>query len=155
MAGVLPLYAGMTALSEYGDVFHKGQSLTDRSAGAVRNLDLALSSPLGYATHADLPGPFLVNSAVEAGWIGVAFLLIFLAKTASQLDLLNRRLGSERAVRTGILVFLGALSTVMVFNDYQMSNYAGLLLLGLLYRMFRIRNDEHTQTHGVPGAVAA
>jgi hypothetical protein len=132
----------MTFLSQYGDAFHKTDSLTNRTLGAGRGLDIALSSPFGYVSHADLPGPFFVNSAIEAGWLGVVFLVVYLARTARQLGLLTSHYPRMSAVGIGTLLLLGTMSTVIVFNDYQMSNYAGLVLLGLLYRLLLIRNEE-------------
>jgi hypothetical protein len=140
--GVLPFFAGMTFLSQYGDEFRKGESLKVRTMGASQSLDIALVSPFGNAGHADVPGPLFVNSAIEAGWLGVVFLIVYLARTARQLNLLSRRHPTQSAVGIGTLLLLGTMSAVIVFNDYQMSNYAGVVMLALLYRMLLLRNAE-------------
>lgn len=145
--GLGPLFDAITFVARYGDFLNKGVSLTTRGNSADVSIDSALASPLGIAVHPDVPGPWLVNASLEAGWLGVLFLLVFLWKLATQLEILNRRTGPVSDARIGSLLLLGAMSTVMVFNDYQMSNYAGVVLLAFLYRLVLIRNEESDRIH--------
>lgn len=139
--GLEPLMNGIAAIAQFGDFFTKTASLTDRSSGAIANFDAALFSPLGSATLSDIPGPWLVNSALASGWLGVLMLVWFLRRLGQQLDIFhsNSRLLSAR--KLGSLLLLGALAMVIVFNDYQMGNYAGLVLLGFIYRTIQLRNE--------------
>ncbi|MGC2030978.1 MAG: hypothetical protein WA642_13250, partial [Steroidobacteraceae bacterium] len=142
-----PLMNAFEYLSQYGDFFHKGASLTDRTGGAVLNMGAALGSPWGSATISDIPGPWLINSALAAGWLGVLSLILFLVGLGKQLDVFyaNSRLRSTRAL--GVLLLLGALAMVVVFNDYQMGNYAGLILLAFIYRTIQLRNQRDDVEH--------
>jgi hypothetical protein len=139
--GLEPLMNAFEYLSQYGDFFHKGASLTDRTGGAILNTGAALASPWGSATISDIPGPWLINSALAAGWLGVLLLILFLVGLGRQLDLFyaNSRLRSARGL--GVLLLLGALAMVVVFNDYQMDGYAGLILLAFIYRTIQLRNQ--------------
>lgn len=145
--GLEPLMNAFEYLSQYGDFFHKGASLTDRTGGAVLNMGAALGSPWGSATISDIPGPWLINSALAAGWLGVLSLILFLVGLGKQLDVFyaNSRLRSTRAL--GVLLLLGALAMVVVFNDYQMGNYAGLILLAFIYRTIQLRNQRDDVEH--------
>jgi hypothetical protein len=148
--GLQPLFDGITYVAQYGDFLNKGASLTNRGTGAVANMDTALASPFGSPVLSDIPGPWLVNTALGAGWLGVLLLLVFLGQLAGRLELLNRTCGPLSAPRIASLLLLGTMSTVVVFSDYQMSNYAGLTLLGIAYRMIGLRNDEITsRAHGI------
>jgi hypothetical protein len=145
--GLEPLMNAFEYLSQYGDFFHKGASLTDRTGGAILNMGAALGSPLGSSTISDIPGPWMINSALAAGWLGVLFLVLFLAGLGKQLDLFyaNSRLWSTRAL--GVLLLLGALAMVVVFNDYQMGNFAGLILLAFIHRTIQLRNRRDGTEH--------
>jgi hypothetical protein len=139
--GFDPLLEGIAYLAQYGDFLAKNVSVTDRGISALANTDIALVSPLGSTMRSDLAGPWLVNAALEAGWLGVLFLLVFLRKLGGQLEVLKTHCGPLSAKRFGSLLLLGALSVIVVFNDYQMSNYAGLVLLGFIYRTVQVGNE--------------
>jgi hypothetical protein len=127
-------------ISQYGDFLSKGTSVTARGQGAVTNTDAALISPLGSDTTAEVPGPWLSNSALNAGWLGVLFLIWFLVRLGRELDVFYTRSPRGGTQRFGCVLFLGVLATVLVFNDYQMGNYVGLVLMAVMYRTIRARN---------------
>jgi hypothetical protein len=145
--GLEPLMNAFEYLSQYGDFFHKGASLTDRTGGAILNTGAALASPWGSSTISDIPGPWLINSALAAGWLGVLLLILFLVGLGKQLDVFhaNSRLLSARGI--GVQLLLGALAMVVVFNDYQMGDYAGLILLAFIYRTLLLRNQRDGVEH--------
>jgi hypothetical protein len=138
--GLEPLMNGFEYLSQYGDFFHKGASLTDRTGGAILNMGAALGSPLGSATISDIPGPWMINSALAAGWFGVFLLIAFLVSLGTQLDAFQTNSPPRSVGRLGVLLLLGALAMVVVFNDYQMGNYSGLILLAFFHRTIQLRN---------------
>lgn len=131
---------GFEALSQYGDFLGKSESLTTRGSSAVVNMMSAITSPVGAIERPDLPGPWLINGTLAAGWLGTICLIAFLIALARQADLLSE--GSELLSfrRVGAMVFLGVLTTIVVFNDYQMNNYAGLVLIGFIHRSLLIKN---------------
>jgi hypothetical protein len=140
-AGFDALFQAISFVSRYGEFLNKSESLVSRAGGAVVTMDTAVTVPLGGEFHPVLPGPWLVNSAIEAGWLGVVFLVVFLGRVASQLVILNRNRAQFSRPRIAGLLLLGVLTTVTVFNDYQMSNYAGLVLLGFIYRLILVSNE--------------
>jgi hypothetical protein len=127
--------------SQFGDFLSKSSSASARGAGAVNITDAALISPFGSATTSELPGPWMSNSALTAGWIGVLFLLWFLVKLGRELDTFERFTRPFSPQRLGCVLLLGVLATVIVFNDYQMSNYAGVVLVYVVYRTLQSRNQ--------------
>ena len=129
-----------SSISQYGDFLGKGRSLTSRTHSAVGNADAALAAPFGSATTADLPGPWLVTSALAAGWLGDLLLIWFLVKLGRQFEVFHAHSTPFGAQRFGGVLFMGALATALVFNDYQMSNYAGLLMMAFIYRTMHLRN---------------
>jgi hypothetical protein len=140
--GLGPMFDLLGAAGQYGDFLNKGASLTTRATGAEATLTEALASPLGAATHPEIPAPWLLNSTLVAGWLGTFFLCWFLAKLAARLEILDRHTRLVSADKIGILVLAGALSTVLVFNDYQMSNFTGIALLAFIYRQLTVRTAE-------------
>ena len=131
-------------LSQYGDFLSKSKSATSRGQGALTNSDTAMASPFGSDTTSDIPGPWLSNSALAAGWLGVIFLLWFLVRLGRELQDFYERSPRFGAQRVGCILFFGVLATVLVFNDYQMGNYVGLVLMGFVYRTMRLRNNAET-----------
>lgn len=144
--GLDPLFKAVSFFAQYGDFLNKGESLIERSQGAVTTLDTALSSPFGAAKHPGLPGPWLINATAEAGWLGAMFLILFLAKLATQVTILNRHTGRLSLQRLASVLLLGVLSTVVVFNDYQMSNYTGLVMVGFISRLIGLINQAENKT---------
>ena len=148
-AGLEPLLNAVNYAAQYGDFLNKGESLSNRAVNSGVNLDAAMATPFGSSTHPDLPGPFLINSTLEAGWLGLLMLLIFLGQFAAQLQIMNTNLRAFDPRRIGTYFLLGAMSTIVVFNDYQMSNYAGIALLGFLYRIICINNERSSSAHAL------
>lgn len=128
-------------LSDYGNFMSKEKSFTYRAGGTASSLAGVASAPLGSTKLPELPGPWMVNGALAAGWLGAIMLVVFVFKLAKQLDILNANHGGQLNVRLGSLILIGALATVIIFNDYQMSNYPGLVLLGIVYRMIEAQNE--------------
>jgi hypothetical protein len=139
--GLASVLAILEALSQYGDFMSKKTSFTQRAGGAAASVGNVAGSPFGSTALPDIPGPWLVNGVLLAGWLGALMLLLFLRQLAIQLETLDARHGRLLNVRIGTLLVIGAMTTVIVFNDYQMGNYPGLLLLGILYRMLEAQNQ--------------
>jgi len=152
--GLQPLVQGITMVSQYGEFLSKGESLRDRVGGAVLNLNNAIATPFGAREHPDIPGPWYINSVMEGGWLCVVFLFFFLARLAKDVSTLQQRVRSGSVVNFASVLLLGVLSTVVVFNDYQMSNYAGIVLLAFIHRMIRVRNLEQDEPEREPAIVA-
>ncbi len=129
-------------ISQFGDFLSKSASVRDRGAGAILNMTNALRSPLGSASIAEVPGPWLVNSALAAGWLGVMCLVSFLIKLGRELDSFYARCPRLGAGKAGSLLLIGALASVLIFNDYQMGNYVGIVLLAVIYRTLQLANQE-------------
>lgn len=142
--GLDPLFRAVSFFAQYGDFLAKGESLARRAGDAVITLDTVLSAPFGTTNHPNLPGPWFINGAAEAGWLGLVFLLFFLGKLARQVTILNRHSGRLSTQRLASVLLLGVMSTVVVFNDYQMSNYAGLVMLGFISRYFALKNEAES-----------
>jgi hypothetical protein len=140
--GLDPLLDVIEFIQQYGTVFAKTSSLAARSSGAIATMDAALGSPFGSRVLAEVTGPWLLNAALEAGWIGVALLLLFLGKLASRLELMKLNRGAIDRSKLACFMLLGSITTVVVFNDYQMSNYAGIALLAFLYRIIELRGAD-------------
>jgi hypothetical protein len=131
--------------SQYGDFLSKSTSASARGAGAVSNTDEALLTPFGSTASTEVPGPWLVNSALAAGWLAVPILIWFLVRLGRELSDSYARTRPFSAPRLGTALLIGALATVLVFNDYQMGNYVGLVLLSMIYRTLRSRNERHAR----------
>jgi hypothetical protein len=139
--GLSSVVSFISFLSDYGDFMSKEKSFSARAGGAASSLSGVASSPLGSPTLPELPAPWMINGVLLAGWLGAFMLVLFVWRLAKQLDILYANRGRDLSMRAGILILIGTLATVITFNDYQMSNYPGLVLLGLVYRMIEARND--------------
>jgi hypothetical protein len=139
-----PLLDAFTYLAQYGDFLNKTESLTSRTGGAITSATLVLTSPLGSETRPDIPGPMLINAALGAGWFGVVLLLVFFRRLGRQLEAFSASSRPASARRIGVYLFIGSIATVLVFNDYQMNNYAGLIQLAFIYRLITSRNSAES-----------
>lgn len=140
--GLGPLFDVVSRAAQYGDFFQKQVSFETRANGADVTVNTALGSPFGAAVHPEVPGPWFINSVLEAGWLGALALVWFLVKFAGRLQDFETSLPRISFDRLGVLLLLGAFSTIMTFNDYQMSNYAGMVLLAFVYRQLLERRPE-------------
>jgi hypothetical protein len=137
--GFETMLAGIAVLSAYGDFFSKNASLTVRGLAATENLGAALGQPLGSTNISDMAGPWLINASLSAGWIGVFLIFCFLVSLGRRVERLNIGYSLMSRTRIGTMVLLGTMSTIVVFNDYQMSNYAGIVLLTFVSRAVNLR----------------
>lgn len=142
----------ITLLSTFGNFLGKTRSFTVRAGGTASSLGAVAGAPLGSAVLPDNPAPWMVNGSLAAGWLGAIMLVLFVRQLAIQLDLFNAHRGNQLSVRIGVLLLIGAMATVIVFNDYQMSNYAGLVLLALVYRMIESQNELDGERRRALGA---
>jgi hypothetical protein len=141
-SSALSILHALDYLSQYGDFLSKTSSVTGRGQGAVANSDIAMHSPLGSVTASDVPGPWFVNASLEAGWIGIILLFWFLVRLGRELQTFDRY-SARGTQRFAVALMLGVSACVLIFNDYQMGNYAGLVLMTFLYRTVELRN-AHT-----------
>jgi hypothetical protein len=144
--GLEAMVGGLAFLSAFGDFFGKSTSLTVRGLSATENLGIVLASPLGSSTLADMAGPWPINGALAAGWIGAVFIFLYLRKLGRDIEEMNDGYRFFTRTRFGTLVLLGAMSTIVAFNDYQMSNYAGVVLLAFIGRAVLSRNEAESPT---------
>jgi hypothetical protein len=151
--GLEPLLNAFVYLGTYAEFLYKSDSLINRSTGALINVDAALSAPLGSPRVSNIPGPWLINAILAAGWLGAALLFFYLRNMGRELDRFHRASPPWSARRVGSTLLLGALAVVVVFNDYQMSNYAGLVLLAFIYRIVVERANESVR-HSSDGKIA-
>lgn len=139
-------------LSQYGDFMSKRMSFTSRAGGAASSLAGVPSAPFGSPKLPELPAPWMVNGVLYAGWLGALMLVLFVARLAKQLDIFRANHGQRLNVRVGSLILIGALGTVVIFNDYQMSNYPGLVLLAIAYRLIESQNEVDRGLRSAPAA---
>jgi hypothetical protein len=150
--GYETILAGIAVLAQYGDFFSKSASLTVRGLAATENLGNALTQPLGSTNISDMAGPWLINASLSAGWIGALMIVLFLRSLGGRMERLNQGYRLFSRTRIGTMVLLGALSTIVVFNDYQMSNYAGIVLLTFISRAVNLRLEAEESVSPVPPA---
>lgn len=131
-AGVQFLVQASISLGRVSSLLVRTRSITDRLLPALHSLSLLLKAPLGTATLPDASGPWLINVGLQCGWLGVILLVLFLIKAGRRLHRYYRT-HSSPAIEVGTFLYCGIMSTVLVFNDYQMITYAGLTLLTFIY----------------------
>lgn len=153
--GLDSMIAGAMYLSQYGDYLGKSTSLSVRGSSATENLAAALGQPFGSATLSDMAGPWLINASLVAGWLGALLIFLTLRNLGASVQKMNVGQPLFSATRLGTLFLLGALSTIVVFNDYQMSHYAGIVMLAIVIRAVRCRNDALAGTADADAHAAA
>jgi hypothetical protein len=78
------------------------------------------------------------------------FLVLFLRQLARAVRILYQRSAANRYSRFGIALLFGVMATVVMFNDYQMSNYAGIVLLAVVYRAIRLMSQASESVAATP-----
>lgn len=120
-------------LGSISSLLVRTRSITDRISPALHSLSLLVRAPFGTAAIPDSSGPWLINVGLQCGWLGVSLLVLFLIKSGRALNWYYRSHPRSGAVRMGTFLYCGIMSTVLLFNDYQMIAYAGLTPLMFLY----------------------
>lgn len=141
MDGVQRLLDVFTFLSErVSGLLARTHSITDRAIPAVFNLRRAYLSPFGSPILPDASGPWLIHIVMSAGLFGLTAMLAFLIQIGRRVDARYRR----DANAFPAFLFCGAMTTTMVFSDYQMISFAGLALLAFYYRLSDPASSEHS-----------
>jgi hypothetical protein len=113
-----------------------------RGLAATENFATAIAHPFGSTNVSDMAGPWLINAALAAGWAGPILIFFFLRSLGRRAERLNAGFNFTSRTRIGTLVLLGALSTIVVFNDYQMTAYAGIVLVAFISRAIELRLES-------------
>ncbi|HEU4780034.1 MAG TPA: hypothetical protein VFS58_09145 [Steroidobacteraceae bacterium] len=136
------IIAGIAVLAQYGDFLAKNASVTVRGLAATENLATAIAQPFGSTNVSDMAGPWPINAALAAGWAGPILIFFFLRSLGRRAERLNSGYNFTSRTRIGTLVLLGALSTIVAFNDYQMTAYAGIVLVAFISRAIDLRLES-------------
>lgn len=72
-----------------------------------------------------------------------------------RLDDLNVNSRAASVTRFASVLLLGVMATVIVFNDYQISDYTGLMLLALVYRTLQLHKTARLAAERAALHVAA
>lgn len=139
------ILAGIAVLAQYGDFLGKTASVTVRGFAATENLGVAITQPFGSTNVSDMAGPWPINAALAAGWAGPILIFFFLRSLGRRVERLNEGQPLLSRTRFGTIVLLGAMSTIVSFNDYQMTAYGGIVLLAFLSRAISLRVESEDE----------
>ena len=125
-------------LGTYNPLLSKTSSISDRILPSIENLLLVFKSPFGTKSTSDATGPWLINIGISTGWIGIILFLFFLVKIGK---VMHKYLVNFNTIkRIEVSLILAPLIVFIIFNDYQMNSYSGILLISLLYRVLQFKN---------------
>ena len=127
------------SLAQYGDFFAKSRSFNQRSAGMLAALTEAMASPLGSPTPVQSPVPLIIGAVLTGGWLALLMLLWFVSRIGAASQSAYSSPAGRARHRLGVLVFAGIVFVVLIFNDYSMTSYGGLVMLMFAYRIVRHR----------------
>lgn len=127
--------------SAVNDGFNKSKSFQIRAAFSSINYGLMKENPLGlgYANPKvmNIPNPLLVSVGISGGYISIFLFLYYFFKMSSLMNRYKKQLKSNFISIVGLGLLIGALFNFLVFNDYLIINYTGMVILTLTDLFFK------------------
>jgi hypothetical protein len=130
--------------SKTNAAFDKSVSFETRAVFTSFNLQTLLRNPLGigYANNEviNIPNPILVTVGLSGGWISIVIYLYFLFKMSNRMNFFRKvnRASFKSTILLSLLI--GALFNFIVFNDYLMINYTGIVAMMFMDELLKIKN---------------
>lgn len=132
-------FLGLSAsLGEFNSLFYKTSSISGRTRPVADNFQVMLSSPLGAGSLSHDAGPWLINAGIATGWLGIMCITIFLFRLRLQMDFYQRINKTSNEAKIGISLLIGVLAVFIIFNDYEMTSYSGLVIIMFIQRVLQM-----------------
>jgi hypothetical protein len=127
--------------SNVNDGFDKSKSFQIRATFASINYGLMNDNPLGlgYANPKvmSIPNPLLISVGISGGYLSIFLFLYYFFKLSSLMNRYKKQLKYNFISIVGLGLLIGALFNFLVFNDYLIINYTGMVILTLTYLFFK------------------
>lgn len=127
--------------STVNEGFNKSESFQIRATFSSINYGLMKENPLGlgYANPKvmNIPNPLLVSVGISGGYISIFLFLYYFFKMSNLMNRYKIQLKSNFFSIVGLGLLIGALFNFLVFNDYLIINYTGMVILTLTYLFFK------------------
>ena len=127
--------------STVNEGFDKSKSFQIRATFASINYGLMKENPLGlgYANPKvmNIPNPLLISVGISGGYLSIFLFLYYFFKLSSLMKRYKKQLKSNFISIVGLGLLIGALFNFLVFNDYLIINYTGMVILTLTYLFFK------------------
>jgi hypothetical protein len=127
--------------STVNEGFNKSESFQIRATFSSINYGLMKQNPLGlgYANPKviNIPNPLLVSVGISGGYISICLFLLYFFKMSDLMNRYKKQLKSNFISIVGLGLLIGALFNFLVFNDYLIINYTGMVMLTLTYLFFK------------------
>lgn len=131
--------------------FNKSESFQIRATLSSINYGLLKENPLGlgYANPRvmNIPNPLLVSVGISGGYISICLFLFYFFKMSSLMNRYKKQLMSNFNSILGLGLLIGALFNFLVFNDYLIINYTGMVILTLTYLFFKFAVRSSFKVH--------
>ena len=97
------------------------------------NVEALLTHPFGLSFASkeaiNIPGPMLVSVGLAGGWISIAIFISFLIKLSNKMYLYRKLNQANTVSNVSTALLIGAMFNFIIFNDYLIINYNGLVIL--------------------------
>lgn len=136
--------------STVNEGFNKSESFQIRATFSSINYGLMKENPLGlgYANPLvmNIPNPLLVSVGISGGYISIFLFLYYFFKMSNLMNRYKKQLKSNFISIVGLGLLIGALFNFIVFNDYLIINYTGMVILTLTYLFLKFTVFSSFQT---------
>jgi hypothetical protein len=131
--------------SQTNEAFNKSTSFEVRALFGSLNVKALLNHPFGLSFASveavNIPGPLLVSVGLAGGWISIIIFIYFLIKLSNHMFLFRKINQSNINSTICIALLVGAMFNFMIFNDYLLINYNGLVILSFTYYLFSNKSN--------------
>lgn len=126
-------FAESLDFSETNEAFNKSVSFEIRAFFGAMNVKALLSHPFGLsfanAEAINIPGPMLLSVGLAGGWISIIIFISFLIKLGDKMYLYRKFNNANITSNVCMALLSGAMFNFIIFNDYLVINYNGLIIL--------------------------
>jgi hypothetical protein len=129
--------------SNINNSFNKSVSFEIRALWGAMNVKALLTHPFGLSFASkeaiNIPGPMLVSVGLAGGWISIAIFISFLVKLSNKMYLYRKLNQANTVSNVSTALLIGAMFNFIIFNDYLIINYNGLVILTFISYLIDIQ----------------
>lgn len=127
--------------SNVNESFNKSTSFEIRALLGGMNAKTLLNHPLGLSFASkdaiNIPGPLLISVGLAGGWISILIFLYFIIRLSNRMYLYRKLNNSDFKSNLCIALLTGAMFNFIIFNDYLIINYNGIIILTFIDFLFK------------------
>jgi hypothetical protein len=127
--------------SQTNEAFDKSKSFEIRAIFGAVNFNTLLNNPLGIGYGSEqvinIPNPVLISVGLSGGWVSILLYTIFLFRLSFYMNRMRKNYLQINSIKIALSLMTGCLFVFIVFNDYLLINYSGMVYMVIVELVFK------------------